>query len=136
MFSRSVRGTRSFFFKGSALLRTRAPRFPPFPRPRRRRPLSPPPVSALALRNHPAVSIYPVRSILISVVVFGHSVVWWQWVGVLCVFGGLTLSVRAKYVAKKGGVEPRPPAGPPAAGADGAEGAAKDSGGGDRKKEL
>jgi len=30
-------------------------------------------------------------------------VVWWQWVGVLCVFGGLTLSVRAKYDAKKAG---------------------------------
>lgn len=42
---------------------------------------------------------------MISVVVFGHSVVWWQWVGVLCVFGGLTLSVRAKYAAKKGSVE-------------------------------
>lgn len=44
-------------------------------------------------------------SILISVVVFGHSVVWWQWVGVLCVFGGLSLSVQAKYAAKKGKVE-------------------------------
>ncbi len=69
--------------------------------------------------NHHRVSALPVmspslscfvylgthRSILISVVVFGHSVVWWQWVGVLCVFGGLSLSVRAKYAAKKGGVK-------------------------------
>ncbi|CAN0586785.1 unnamed protein product, partial [Laminaria digitata] len=42
---------------------------------------------------------------LISVVVFGHSVAWWQWVGVLCVFGGLSMSVQAKYAAKKGAVE-------------------------------
>ncbi|CBJ31319.1 hypothetical protein Esi_0244_0018 [Ectocarpus siliculosus] len=48
-----------------------------------------------------------VHSILISVVVFGHSVMWWQWVGILSVFGGLTLSVRAKYAAKKGSVETR-----------------------------
>ncbi|CAN0049523.1 unnamed protein product, partial [Hapterophycus canaliculatus] len=44
-------------------------------------------------------------SLLISVVVFGHSVAWWQWIGVLGVFGGLGLSVRAKYAAKKGSVE-------------------------------
>eukprot|EP00903_Cladosiphon_okamuranus_P014363 g13336.t1 len=75
-------------------------------------------------------------SILISVVVFGHSVVWWQWIGVVCVFGGLTLSVKAKHAAKKGGVELQPTPGPPAAGADGAVGAAKGSGGDDRKKEL
>lgn len=41
-------------------------------------------------------------SILISVVAFGHSVVWWQWVGVACVFGGLSLSVQAKYSKKEG----------------------------------
>lgn len=46
-----------------------------------------------------------IRSLLISVVVFGHSVAWWQWIGVVCVFGGLGLSVRAKYDAKKGSVE-------------------------------
>lgn len=83
-----------------------------------------------------------VRSILISVVVFGHSVMWWQWVGVLSVFGGLTLSVRAKYAATKGSVETR--ADTKGAGAPGAVAAVNGSGaassgvdGGDsQKKEL
>eukprot|EP00903_Cladosiphon_okamuranus_P014364 g13336.t2 len=98
-------------------------------------------------------------SVLVSVYIYGHrvtwwqwigvfsvysglglsvwaSVVWWQWIGVVCVFGGLTLSVKAKHAAKKGGVELQPTPGPPAAGADGAVGAAKGSGGDDRKKEL
>ncbi|CAM9291615.1 unnamed protein product [Discosporangium mesarthrocarpum] len=41
-------------------------------------------------------------SILISVVQFGHVVVWWQWVGILCVFLGLSLSVAVKYRADQG----------------------------------
>lgn len=70
----------------------------PPPPPRARLPRPPPPVASfLFFMEHP--------SILISVVVFGHSVAWWQWIGVLCVFGGLSLSVRAKYDAKQGKVE-------------------------------
>lgn len=67
-----------------------------------------------------------VHSILISVVVFGHSVMWWQWVGILSVFGGLTLSVQAKYAARKGSVETQ--AGAKEAGARGAVAAVNGSG--------
>ncbi|CAM9148796.1 unnamed protein product [Choristocarpus tenellus] len=41
-------------------------------------------------------------SILVSVVVFGHVVAWWQWIGVFCVFGGLSMSVALKYKASQG----------------------------------
>lgn len=81
-----------------------------------------------------------VSSILISVVAFGHSVAWWQWIGILCVFGGLSLSVRAKYAAKKGGVETSVKAGVGAGAGDVATKAvlsgSNGGGGGDKKKEL
>lgn len=47
----------------------------------------------------------PTSSILISVVAFGHSVAWWQWIGIFFVFGGLSLSVRAKYAMKRKNAE-------------------------------
>ncbi|CAN0356202.1 unnamed protein product, partial [Laminaria digitata] len=74
-------------------------------------------------------------SILISVVVFGHSVAWWQWVGVLCVFGGLSMSVQAKYAAKKGAVETQMDNGAGNGGAK-SEVSAKNGTANDKKKEL
>ena len=76
-------------------------------------------------------------SILISVVVFGHTVAWWQWIGILCVFGGLSLSVRAKYAAKKGGVEtPAGAAVEKGSGEAAISAGIKTNGTSDKKKEL
>lgn len=68
-------------------------------------PLSPHPGPPPASAPISVQSLELTPSILISVVVFGHSVAWWQWIGIVCVFSGLSLSVRAKYAAKKGRVE-------------------------------
>lgn len=81
----------------------------------------------------------PTSSILISVVVFGHSVAWWQWIGVFCVFGGLSLSVRAKYATQKKKVEINAGAGDRDAGSSPtaiSAGAAVTNGAMERKKDL
>jgi len=40
-------------------------------------------------------------SILLSVVIFGHVVMWWQWCGVIMVFSGLLLNSLEKYYQNK-----------------------------------
>ncbi|CAN0466509.1 unnamed protein product, partial [Hapterophycus canaliculatus] len=43
------------------------------------------------------------NSVLISVYIYGHRVAWWQWLGVFSVYGGLALSVWARYRTSGGG---------------------------------
>jgi len=40
-------------------------------------------------------------SILLSVIIFGHTVQWWQWIGVTSVFAGLLMNSIDKYLAKQ-----------------------------------